>query len=38
MEATDVRETMMEINGGDDVDEDFPVEPQPSRVALAGYS
>ena len=21
----------MEINGGDDVDEDFPAEPQPSR-------
>jgi len=30
MEATDARETM-EINGGDDVDEDFPSEPQPSR-------
>jgi hypothetical protein len=30
MEAIDARETM-EINGGDDVDEDFPAEPQPSR-------
>jgi hypothetical protein len=30
MEAIDAHETM-EINGGDDVDEDFPAEPQPSR-------
>jgi hypothetical protein len=29
-DATDARETM-EINGGDDVDEDFPAKPQPSR-------
>lgn len=30
MEAVEAREAM-EINGGDDVDEDFPAEPQPSR-------
>ena len=30
MDAVDAREAM-EINGGDDVDEDFPVEQQPSR-------
>ena len=30
MDAVDAREAV-EINGGDDVDEDFPAEPQPSQ-------